>query len=91
MSDMMMLTILCNTSSLQASNGEAGDPHVVMPPPPIPANARAAINSLIFLASPQSKHPRENVEYANSRQALRPKMSLNLPYNGLAGRNISVI
>lgn len=50
---------------------------VVIPPPPIPASARAAISSVIFRARPQNRHPRAKIVYAKIRQAFLPKMSLS--------------
>lgn len=55
---------------------------VVMPPPPMPANARAAISSGMVRARPQKRHPMPKMVYALSRATLRPKMSLSLPYRG---------
>lgn len=55
---------------------------VDMPPPPMPANARAAISSGMFRARPQKRHPMPKIVYAARRELLRPKMSLNLPYRG---------
>ena len=57
--------------------------HVVIPPPPSLANARAAINSVGFLANPQNRLPRPNTAYAKTRHGFRPNMSLILPYSGL--------
>lgn len=57
--------------------------HVVMPPPPIPVNARAAISVPIVGASPQNRHPRANTVYAKRRHDFRPNASLSLPYSGL--------
>ncbi len=42
----------------------------------------AAINSFIFLANPQKRHPSPNTAYPNKSAGLRPKMSLSLPYSG---------
>jgi hypothetical protein len=61
--------------------------YVVIPPPPTPAMARAAISSFIFRASPQSRDPNAKTEYENSKQDLRPKMSLIFPYSGLCARS----
>ena len=57
--------------------------HVVIPPPPSPAKARAAINSVIFLARPQNRLPRPKTAYAKTRHGFRPNMSLIFPYSGL--------
>ena len=62
--------------------------HVVKPPPPIPANARAPINCVMFCAKEHSKLPAAKITYANNRQLLRPNMSLSLPYNGLRHRQL---
>ena len=58
------------------------DVTVVIPPPPIPANALAAMSSSIVRAMPQNRHPKPNTAYANKRVGFLPKMSLSLPYNG---------
>lgn len=55
---------------------------VDMPPPPMPAKARAAISSDMFRDRPQKRHPMPKMVYALRRANLRPKMSLNLPYRG---------
>ena len=59
------------------------DTHVLMPPPPMPAMARATMSSFMLRASAQKRFPSANIKYANSRQYLRPKMSLSFPYRGL--------
>ena len=57
--------------------------HDVIPPPPSLANARAAINSVMFLAKPQNRLLRSKAVNAKTRHAFRPTMSLILPYSGL--------
>ena len=55
---------------------------VVMPPPPIPANALAAMSSSIVRDIPQRRQPIPKTEYANRRVGFLPKISLSFPYNG---------
>jgi len=58
------------------------DVTVVIPPPPIPAKALAAISSSMVCAMPQNRHPKPNTAYANKRVGFLPKISLSLPYSG---------
>ena len=58
------------------------DVTVIIPPPPIPANALAAISSSMVWAMPQKRHPKPNTAYANKRVGFLPNISLSLPYNG---------
>lgn len=57
--------------------------HVCIPPPPMPAIALLTTNSVKFRERPHSKQPKAKTVYAKSRQLFLPKISLNLPYNGL--------
>lgn len=58
------------------------DTTVVMPPPPMPAKARAAISSFMLRARPQARQPIPNMVYAKRRHDFRPKISDSLPYSG---------
>lgn len=69
---------------LGKTRSDAGYPkhlkaYVVIPPPPTPAKARAAMSCVMVCAAPQSSDPMAKTVYANSRQLFRPNMSLSLP------------
>jgi hypothetical protein len=55
---------------------------VVIAPPPIPANALAAINWPIVRERPQKRHPSPNIAYAVRSVGLRPNMSEIFPQRG---------
>ena len=61
---------------------------VVMPPPPMPAKARAAISSPMLRESPHNTLPIPNIVYAKRRHDLREKMSDNFPYKGWKDVNV---
>ena len=55
---------------------------MVMPPPPMPEKARAAISWPMFCDRPQRTLPRPKTAYAKRRHDLREKMSESFPYRG---------
>lgn len=54
----------------------------IIPPPPMPWIARAAISIAMSTASPQSSEPTQNTPTADSSTGLRPQMSEILPQVG---------
>ncbi len=56
----------------------------MMPPAPMPWNARNAASSYIDVASPHRAEPSTKITIENMNSRLRPKMSESLPNNGAA-------
>lgn len=77
----MMLIYPCHTPlSLSGTISEMRmDTTLFIPPPPMPAMARATHSCTMSRASPHPRHPSPKTVYAKRRHSLRPKMSLSLP------------
>jgi len=73
----MMLASLLDDVSALGTKEKVTD--VAIPPPPIPASARHAINMYMFCADPHNTQPHAKVVYANRIQLFLPNMSLSLP------------
>jgi hypothetical protein len=59
-----------------------------IPPPPMPANARAAIISPMVRANPHNVEPMPKTMYAKRRHCLRPNISLSFPYRGCSADSV---
>lgn len=77
----MMLIYPCHTPlSLSGTMSEMRmDTTLFIPPPPMPAMARATHSWTMSRASPHPRQPSPKTVYAKRRHSLRPKMSLSLP------------